>query len=448
MGHLRLPSGDDSHENQEAIVRSPGSTLNVREYREATGAPVREMDDFAVLTQYVSILWKQKWALVFGLMLGGLAGLAVTLWMTPMYRATTSIEIQNIQEPFGAPTVTVETTLVTQSEVLSSKGVRDRALSKLRGKSGAPVQVRGPVVFLRNFFRLTDPATSMRWDDILEMAAETRQVTNAKDSHLLVIQTDSPHPQASADYANTLAQEYIERNQEQRWQSYENMSALLTRAQQELKTNVEESERRLVELARTKGLVVTSNTQNFSEDKLNKLQTELLAASAERVNKQVVYESSLSSPSESLPSVLDSGSMGQYQIKIAELRRQLAELSTTLTPAHYKVQQVQAQIDELEAAREKERTNIISRIRIEYDGAVNKENQLRREFEAESQNLANQSNDLIQYNMLLREVDTNKKVYEAALQQGKEASLASAMRTSSARIVDTATVPRFPRMPN
>src|SRR5438093_1037755 len=140
--------------------------------------------------------------------------------------------------------------------------------------------------------------------------------------------------------------------------------------------------------------------------------------------------------------------MGQYQAKIADLRRQLAELSATLTPAHYRVQQVQAQINELEAAREKERTNIISRIRIEYDAALKRENQLRGEFEAQSQVLANQANDLIEHNILLREVETNKKLYEAALQQGKEASLASAMRTSSARIVDAASVPRVPRTPN
>src|SRR5436309_15414157 len=190
MDNPRLPSGN-SHEDHEAIMRRPhGETLNVRGYPELTAAPMHETNDFAVLMQYVWILWKHKWALVFGLMLGGLAGLAVTLWMTPMYRATTSIEIQNVQEPFGAPMVTVETTLVTQSQLLSSKGVRDRALSKLGGKTDAPVaKVNGPVVFLRNFFRLTDPARSMSWDDSLGVAAATIQVTNIKDSHLLVIQS-------------------------------------------------------------------------------------------------------------------------------------------------------------------------------------------------------------------------------------------------------------------
>src|SRR5262249_15450377 len=53
-----------------------------------------------------------------------------------------------------------------------------------------------------------------------------------------------------------------------------------------------------------------------------------------------------------------------------------------------------------------------------------------------------------EYNIRQREVETNKKLYEAALQQNKEASLASAMRTSNARVVDAAIVPRVPMSPN
>src|SRR5262249_38545010 len=150
---------------------------------------------------------------------------------------------------------------------------------------------------------------------------------------------------------------------------------------------------------------------------------------------------------ESLPSVLDSGPMVQYQTKIADLRRELAELSATLTPAHYRTQRVQAQIDELEAAREKERINILSRIRIEYEASVKRENQLRHDFESQSRVLTGQADDLIEYNIRQREVETNKKLYESALQQGKEASIASAMRTNNARVVDAAVVPIVPQSP-
>ena len=229
------------------------------------------------------------------------------------------------------------------------------------------------MVSLRKLLRLSDPAETTRWQDAVGIAAGMVKVTPVKDSRVLIIQSDAPNPRAAADFVNTLALEYVQSNQEQRLESYENTSTFLTDAQQELKNKLEQSEQRLAEFAKAKGLVFTSGTDNISEDKLKQLQAQLLAASSDRIAKQSVYESSLSSPTESLPSVLDSGPMSGYQAKISDLRRELADLSTTLTPAHYRMQRIQAQINEVEAAREKERTNILSRIRIDYEAALKKE---------------------------------------------------------------------------
>src|SRR5262249_38969089 len=140
--------------------------------------------------------------------------------------------------------------------------------------------------------------------------------------------------------------------------------------------------------------------------------------------------------------------MAGYQAKLTDLRRELADLSTTLTPSHYKIQRIQAQIDEIEKQREKERSNVLSRIRIEYESSLKRENDLRRENESQAHDRAGQADDLIQYNLLQREAETNKKLYETTLQKGKEASLASAMRTSSSHVVDPAFADPVPIKPN
>jgi capsular exopolysaccharide synthesis family protein len=140
--------------------------------------------------------------------------------------------------------------------------------------------------------------------------------------------------------------------------------------------------------------------------------------------------------------------MAQYQVQLSDLKRQLAELTTTLTSDHYKVQRLQAQIKELESNRDRERKNILSRIRIDYDSAKKREAQLEQDFKKQAQILAGQAEQIIDFNMLQREVDTNKKLYEQTLAQSKEAGLASAMRSSNARIVDPAPVPANPQSPN
>mgnify|MGYP000870268536 CR=1 FL=1 len=54
----------------------------------------------------------------------------------------------------------------------------------------------------------------------------------------------------------------------------------------------------------------------------------------------------------------------------------------------------------------------------------------------------------IQYNILKREVDSNRQLYDAMLQRLKESSIASALKASNVRVVDPATAPNSPYKPS
>jgi capsular exopolysaccharide synthesis family protein len=135
-------------------------------------------------------------------------------------------------------------------------------------------------------------------------------------------------------------------------------------------------------------------------------------------------------------------------MKLADLRRQLAELTASYTPAYYKVQRVQAQVTELEATLARERANVINRIRNEYDSAQRRERLLAAAYAAQAKLVSAQAAKAIHYNILKREVDTTRQLHEAMLQKVKEAGIASAMRASNIRVVDAATVPTRPFKPN
>ena len=55
---------------------------------------------------------------------------------------------------------------------------------------------------------------------------------------------------------------------------------------------------------------------------------------------------------------------------------------------------------------------------------------------------------MVHYNILKREVDTNRQVYEAMLQRVKESSIVSAMKASGIRVIDPAIPPGDPYKPN
>jgi capsular exopolysaccharide synthesis family protein len=259
---------------------------------------------------------------------------------------------------------------------------------------------------------------------------------------------DSPDPQLAADFANTLANEFIEQNVEVRWNATKRTGEWLGRQLGDVKQKLESSEERLQAYARASHLVWTSEKDSVAEGKLRQLQEELSRANGDRVAKQSQYEIAATSPPDSLPAVLDNSVLRDLQIKLADLRRELAQLRPSYKPAHYKVQQVQAQIEEVEGALRKERASLVNRIRNEYQAALRRERLLLSAYEAQTKLVSEQAEKAIQYHILKREVETNRQLYEAMLQRLKEAGIASAMRASNIRIVDTASPPATPYKPN
>ena len=62
--------------------------------------------------------------------------------------------------------------------------------------------------------------------------------------------------------------------------------------------------------------------------------------------------------------------------------------------------------------------------------------------------VADQAVKTSHYNILKREVDSSRPLYETMLQRMKEASVASALRASNIRVVDPADSPSVPYKPN
>src|SRR5262249_32273191 len=120
--------------------------------------------------------------------------------------------------------------------------------------------------------------------------------------------------------------------------------------------------------------------ENVATAKLRALQTELLTAQGDRVKAQSKYELVSSAPLDSLPQVVDDANLRDYQNKLADLHRQLAELRVSFTAENAKVVKIQSQIDEVEKAFAKERQNVVSRIKNDYDAANRRERLLETDY--------------------------------------------------------------------
>ncbi len=411
------------------------------------------------LLDYWHIIRRRMGTLVLIAFLGCLAGFLLTLPQTPIYQARTSIEVQEMNENFlnmrdmnpTAPAGSMyypEFDIQTQVKILQSRELLSRVVKKLDIENRPLVVNETRLSAWRRALGLPGSNAASIRGQALGMAAGNLHVRAQANTRLIDILCDSTNPQLAADFLNTLASEFIEENLEARWKTTQHTGEWLSRQMEDLKIKLEKSEEQLQQYARITGLMFTGEKDNIAEEKLKQLQEELSKAQADRVSKQSKYEIASSASTESLPDVLDDGSVKDYQVKLTDLRRQLAELSATYTPAHAKVKKVEAQVGTVEAALSRERGNIIRRIRNDFEAAQRRERLLAASYTAQAALVSEQAANVSHYNILKREVETNRQLYDNMLQRVKEAGIAGALRASNIRVVDPAIPPSAPYKPS
>jgi capsular exopolysaccharide synthesis family protein len=400
----------------------------------------------------LQILRAHKWAIAFCALLGVAAALGVSMIETPIYDARATLEFQSskVESPIASGNMedgfSADSFLQTQVKVLQSRRLEDRVSRKLAQQAASAYEPAAPIDKIRRLVGLrTAVAASPAASKLPPVDARVKLLEN---SRIVEITASSPDPRFAAAFANTLASEYMDYNMEAIWQSSQKTSDWLTRQLQDLRAKLEQSENQLQAYTRDAGLIFTSTDQNIDDEGLKTIQKELSAAQADRISKQSAYEIASTTQADALPQVLDSGRLSDYQSKLAELRRQYAEQSSIYTAKYYKVQQLQAQINDLEITLRRERNNIVGRIQNDYQASLKKERLLQAAYTAQMQRVTDLSRKAIYYSILKREVETNRQVYEQLLQKTKQVGIGAALQPTNVRVVDTAETPARPSKPD
>jgi capsular exopolysaccharide synthesis family protein len=408
------------------------------------------------LLDHWQILFRHRKTLLSFVTAGLVAAILISLIQTPIYRVRTSLEIQGTSflEPkgpndTGGNNASPESYVETQVKLLQSESLLEHVIDKLKlqneePKSGLQAFTRR----VRRTFQFSDPSGIPEREKLMREIERNLTVRTSGNSRLLEVTYESPDPRGAADFANTLVSQFIELSQEERWKSAQGTAEWLTSHLDKMKAQLEKSETEMQEYARISGLSFTSEKENLAESRLKELQDDLSKAQADRIANQAKLEGAKSKPVDTLPEVLDDTTMREYRQRLTDLQRQYAELSATLTPEHYKVQRVQAQIDELKSAMQSERSNVVRRVGNEYSAALRRETLLTKARDEQAKVVADQSEKAIHYDTLKRDVDSNRHLYEVMLQRVKEASLVSAMRDSNVMVVDRARPPLLPYRPS
>jgi succinoglycan biosynthesis transport protein ExoP len=399
-------------------------------------------------------LVKRYWLLVLILMLlGTSAGFISVVLSSPMYRARLLLEVQGTNEVLLKDMVMAsgtdnEVNIQTQINILRGGSFLRRGADRMQSET-VPLAPTGRDIFSRLRQRI-HPATQDPLENAkrgLNVAVSTFDARPVTRTRLIELNCESTSPDVAAQFLNAMAAEFVEDASRSRMQSSQKTSEWLAAQIEETKSKVQESEERLRDFVQASGNLFAGQDTTLDDTKLATLKGELAKIQSDRIAKQTKYELTLNSPPEALGEILDDASLKGYQQKINELKREKAALETTYTAKHEKVRKIDAQLPLLEQSYTNELSNVIKRIKNDYDAALRQEKLLSGAYNGQSQRVGAEAGKAAQYNALKREVDTLRQMYQSLLMQANQAGLSSSVPINPIRIIEPSSPPEVPYKP-
>jgi len=437
-------------DDNRLVPRENGSNGAVELIQPASRIPAWDLSPREPhLYDYLLILRKHQW-LILSFMLAVVSITAIgTFRMQPVYIATSRIEIDRENSnilPFQNTDdymVDLDNYIETQSKILTSETL---ALQTVR--SGI---LTGQTDFA------SDPAASdafatgslanLKPPPELGAFLASLSVRRVPNSRLLDISFESTSPLQAAQIVNAHIKNFIEENFQSRYEATTRASTWLTDQLNELKIRVEKAEDARIAYERQNQIWALDDKQNVTTQRFGDLNRQLTEAQSERMRKQSLFDFARAGDVDSVPQIRDNPAVADLARKHADINNQYTDALNQYGPNFPKVQRLQAQLKELEAATDKEKKAVIARLDSEYREARQREELLTHALDQQKAEVNQMSERMVQYSILKREAEANKALYDGLLTKLKEAGISAGLRSSNIRVVDPAMVPTYPVRP-
>lgn len=414
-------------------------------------ASVVQPDSGLELSHLIGILLERYKLILAAAAIGLLLGIAAALLSSPQYRATVLLQFEagatDALEPGknggssrfrGSNQEAIATQIgLLQSESLARQVAQDLnlvAMPEYGGESGTLEQ---------------------RTDRAAAIVRGSTFSDTVKGSTLIRVNAVSGDPAMAAKIANAMARGHISASIERRFEASSYARKFLSDQLTRTKASLEESERNLNNYAIDAGIFRQTGRDSdgksvegasLAQTDLAKLNDALKQAEINRIATEQRYrEAEVDFAGDMASNV---GSMVQLK---AELQAQYDEKLKVYKPDYPQMIELRARIDRLDSSinAERKRSNSAKRAELygEYKTAVRTEEELRQAVaEAKGEVLTDRTRS-IQYNILQREADTNRALYDALLQRYKEVGVAGGIGQSEITLVDEAKAPNGPFRP-
>jgi uncharacterized protein involved in exopolysaccharide biosynthesis len=271
-------------------------------------------------------------------------------------------------------------------------------------------------------------------------------ITTDGSSQLMKVSFESKDPELAARVANAHVKHFVEQSMKDKWDATHRVTEFLEQQLAGLKSKLEQSEENLRAYARENHVAVNEDGNEAASQKLVALEKEYASAKVDRIKKQSDYQIAQSDNPDVLEQ-MNSGLVASLRARLGELKGQESALALTETPEHPARKSLRSQIAETEESLRKETDRLRGGIEASYAAAVLREDHIAKVIEQEGKLKSGSDDQMVHYEILKREVDSNKEMYDGLLNHIREAGVSAGVQSANIRIVEPADVPMTPVKP-
>ena len=467
------------HKNKELLQSLEGQHTKARALRLLPGAAranrrkvvdESDLDMFAV----VRILLKRRvWIYACtGAMLAAAALVCFT--MTPRYRAVTQLQLLkqglsglSVGDASGSSgggftdALDFNLTLQTQatalkSDTLALQVIKELSLADTKEFRYDPLIKTASV---RSQMSVPLDQSPVKLATVVNRFKANLGVEAVSGTRLIQVSYTHPDPQMAANIVNHLLQDFVEHNFQERYKATNKATDWLSQQLVELKTEVERSQERAVQLQKESGIFGPDEHHNIVITRLEQLNNDVTSAESNRVVKEGIYQLASSGKPELIAGLLGSSSGGSEAMNslalINSLRQQESDLSAQVAdaaskygPEYPRLIQMNERLTSLRSSIQAALSKVVGRAQSEYQLAASREAAAKKTF-AEQKRIASEMNSrAIDYTIAKNEAESNRVLYESLSKKLKEAGVLAGLRSSELNVIDPAVVPDHPAKPN
>ena len=448
--------------NSELQIYSPGQLAVPGEEKELG----IEIGENAHLRDYFNLFLRRK--MVFLIVFIGVVTTVTiaTFLKKPIYKSTVTIKIDrenpnilSFKDIYQIERLDLDY-YQTQYRILKSRNIGKRVIRSLdleRHEEFAPKNAgffsMGSIFgFLSSKKKGTEAKPSLEdgiKTGIIGAFINRVEVTPLQKSQLVNVSFTAYNPALTEKAANAIADAYINFNIESKYEASQQARKWLEEQIGIMKAKVEVSEERLNHYSAGNEMIFIDekeDRQSLLNKKLAHASEALDQAVGERISKESLYrEIKESGPDNQV--ILGSPLIQKLKEEYSTLESEYNNQLKMYTAEYPKMKMMKNQLDTLMRAIEQEKKGIIRSVEADYGAALKREKELAKIFNKQKKELLDFQEKTVQYQILKREVDTNKELYNNLLQRLKEIGVSATMTATNIQVLDRAILPKAPSSP-